>query len=92
MAYDEEAVRDYHKQLTTLKIRFPKCDLTGTDYLSLIKDQAARKGFTTRQKGDDGEPVEVGNVNAYVLDLIEKDLGIIMTKSVKAAKKAVDGK
>lgn len=76
---NREAVAAYHKDLTTIRIRFPAADVIGIDYLQMIKDRAKEKGFQNSKGIDKGE----GNINAYVLDLIEKDLGIEMTKRLK---------
>lgn len=69
---NKDLVKEYHTKLTDIKIRIPKADNVGIDYLSIMKERAKEKGFkNTKGKGAlNGE----GNVNAYILDLVSKDL------------------
>ena len=67
---NKDSVRDYHKKLTDIKVRFPSKDdeLGIPDYKELIGERAkARKQ----------------SVNAYILSLIEKDLGITIKKGFR---------
>ncbi|MCQ2753848.1 MAG: hypothetical protein MJ231_02245 [bacterium] len=82
---DSEITKDYQAKMTMYKIAFPKADENNNipDYNEMIKNRALELGFTVekgRFKGD-------GNVNAYVLHLIEKDLGIEMIKGFSKIKK-----
>lgn len=58
---NKDSVREYHKQLKDMKIRFPKenAELNIPDYAETIKAQAKLLGKS---------------VNEYILDLIENDI------------------
>lgn len=81
---NKEAVRNYHTNLKTLRIRFPaeNPEKGVPDYLSMIRDRAKEKGFICLKGADKGQ----GSVNAYILHLIEQDLGIEMLKGLKDVK------
>lgn len=61
MAYDKQAVANYHSRLKDMKIRFYKADeeLGIPDYSEIIKEQANKLGKSA---------------NEYILDLIENDI------------------
>ena len=79
---NKELVREYHKKLTDIKLRIPSSEIVGVDYLSMMKDKAKEKGFINTKGAEKGK----GNVNAYILDLVSKDLGIEIINSVKDKK------
>lgn len=56
-----KAVKEYHKQIKDMKIRFPKAndELGIPDYSQVIKEQASKFGKSA---------------NEYILDLIEDDV------------------
>lgn len=58
---NKDSVREYHKQLKDMKIRFPKAneELGIPDYSAIIKEQASKLGKSA---------------NEYILDLIEYDV------------------
>lgn len=78
MAGNAERVGKYHEQLTNIRVRFPSPDACGEDYLQMIRDRAKELGFIISKGKDKGE----GSANAYILHLIEKDLGIQMIKGM----------
>ena len=53
----------------------------------MIRDRAKALGFINKKGSDKGE----GSANAYILHLIEKDLGIEMIKGMSALKKSDTG-
>lgn len=59
-------------RLTEVKLRFPapNQELGIPDYLAIIKDRAKAHGFETNKGITKGE----GNVNEYILHLIEADI------------------
>ena len=69
-----ESVRDYHGKLTEIKLRLPKADPERgvPDYPALIRHRAEELGLLTIKGKDKGK----GSANAYILHLIEQDLGI----------------
>lgn len=83
-----EVVKDYHKQLSTIKVRFPAKEVCGVDYAALMRERAVELGMTdTKGKG---------SANAYILHLIERDLvetGKIdkMVKGVRQIDKGAKG-
>ena len=72
MKTNSEIVKDYHKKLTEIKVRFPNEEECGYDYPSMIRARAKDLGLINTKGKDKGE----GSANAYILYLIEKDLGI----------------
>lgn len=78
---NKQSVKDYHNKLETIRVRFPSCDndLGIPDYHSMMKERAYEKGFIDNK-------TKSGSVNAYILDLIEKDLGIDMIKGYRNLK------
>ena len=70
MKENREAVFDYHSKLTTIRVRFPSEEQCGIDLGQLIRERALEKGFINMRGKDKG----TGSANAYILDLIEKDL------------------
>lgn len=68
MKTQEQIIKDYHKKLAEIKIRIPSEESCGINYLSKIRQRAADLGFTSKR----GE----GSINAYVISLIEQDMGI----------------
>lgn len=71
---NSEVVRDYHEKLAEIKVRLPKADAEHgiPDYPSLIRERAEQLGIINTKGKDKGK----GSANAYILYLIEKDLGI----------------
>ena len=69
---NSEIVKDYHEKLVEIKVRFPSEKQCGYDYPSLIRARAKELGIINVKGKDKGE----GSANAYILHLIEKDLGI----------------
>lgn len=68
---NKESVKEYHSKLASIRIRFPaKDDKLGIpDYKALIEARA--------------EEIGEKSVNAYILSLIEKDLGITIKKGFR---------
>ena len=68
---NKESVRDYHNKLANIRVRFPAKDdeLGIPDYKALIEARADEVGEKS--------------VNAYILSLIEKDLGITIKKGFR---------
>lgn len=90
MALDnKDIVKKYHEQLTNIRVRVPAPDevLGIPDYAQMIRDRAKALGFINKKGSDKGE----GSANAYILHLIEKDLGIEMIKGMSALKKSDTG-
>ena len=79
MAGNAERVGRYHDQLTNIRVRFPSLEACGEDYAKMIRDRAKELGFIIEKGKDKGE----GSANAYILHLIEQDLGIQMIKGMK---------
>ena len=75
---NNESVADYHSKLTNLRVRFPSPEVCGVDYQQKMKDRAKELGFIIKKGKDKGE----GSVNAYILHLVEQDLGISMVKGM----------
>lgn len=69
---NSEIVRDYHEKLVEIKVRFPSEKQCGYDYPSMIRARAEQLGLINTKGKDKGK----GSANAYILHLIEKDLGI----------------
>lgn len=74
-----DAVREYHKQIKDIKVRVPAPEVVGVDYLKLMKERAEELGFLNTK----GKDKDKGNINQYILSLVEKDLGIDISRSVK---------
>ena len=72
MKTNSEIVKDYHDKLVEIKIRFPSEKQCGYDYPALIRQRAKDLGIINTKGKDKGE----GSANAYILHLIEQDLGI----------------
>lgn len=81
---NKDIVKKYHKQLNTIRVRIPaKDDEAGIpDYAKMIRDRAKQLGFVNTKGIDKGQ----GSANAYILHLIEKDLGINMIKGMSELK------
>lgn len=64
-----------HARLTEIKLRFPAPDADNNipDYQQIIRDKAAKKGFINVKGGSDRKGQ--GNINEYILNLIEADIG-----------------
>lgn len=64
--------KDYHAKLTEVRVRFPaQDDARGIpDYLAIIRNRAKELGYIQ----PNGKTMGEGNVNAYILDLVEKDI------------------
>lgn len=69
---NSEVVRDYHDKLVEIKVRFPSVKQCGYDYPTMIRERAEQLGIINTKGKDKGK----GSANAYILHLIEKDLGI----------------
>jgi len=78
MAGNAERVGRYHEQLANIRVRFPSPDVCGVDYAKMIRDRAKALGFVVDKGKDKGQ----GSANAYILHLIEQDLGIEMIKGM----------
>lgn len=74
----------YQAKLNVIKVKFPNEETCGIDYAALIRTRAKELGFTVDKGTNKGE----GSANAYILHLIEQDLGIDMNKSVRDPKVA----
>ena len=85
---NNEIVKRYHDKLITIRVRFPaKDDEAGIpDYPQMIRDRAKALGFINKKGSDKGE----GSANAYILHLIETDLGIKMIKGMSDLKENSD--
>lgn len=71
MKSNKEAVKDYHKKLNNIQIRIPAPSDTIPDYKDMIMKHAKSKNLS---------------LNAYVLSLIEKDMGIEIKKGIRDCK------
>lgn len=69
---NSEVVKDYHDKLVEIKVRFPSVKQCGYDYPAMIRERAEQLGIINMKGKDKGK----GSANAYILHLIEKDLGI----------------
>ena len=83
MAGNAERVKNYHNQLSNIRVRFPSPEACGQDYLHMMRDRAKELGFIIERGKDKGE----GSVNAYILHLIEQDLNITMIKGMNQIEK-----
>lgn len=79
MKSNASAVADYHKKIKDIKLRVPAPEICGVDYLALMKERAEQLGIVNTKGKDKG----LGNINAYLLSLVEKDLGIDISRSAK---------
>lgn len=70
MGTNADRVKEYHKQLTNIRVRFPSEEQCGIDYASLIRERALQLGFVNMKGKDKGQ----GSANAYIIHLIEQDL------------------
>lgn len=88
MATNKDSVKKYHQKLTTIRVHIPSAndDVGIPDYTSMIKDRAKELGYINSKGADKGQ----GSINAYILHLIEKDLGIDMIKCMSELKKTKD--
>lgn len=89
MAQDnKDIVKKYHSQLNNIRVRVPAPDeaLGIPDYAQMIRDRAKALGFINKKGSDKGE----GSANAYILHLIETDLGIKMIKGMSDLKENSD--
>ena len=71
---NKERVKDYHAKLVNIMVRLPAPNEQAgiEDYKQMITQQAANQGLS---------------VNAYILGLIEKDMGISILKGIKDTKR-----
>lgn len=83
MTGNAERVGKYHEQLTNIRVRFPSPEICGTDYAKMIRERAKELGFIVEKGKEKGE----GSANAYILHLIEQDLGIKMVKGMNQVEK-----
>lgn len=81
---NREIVKKYHEKLNTIRLRIPAPDtVTGIpDYSQMIRDRAKELGFINQKGVDKGQ----GSANAYILHLIEKDMGVHMIKGMSDLK------
>lgn len=81
---NNEIVKKYHSKLTNIRVRVPAPDAEAgiPDYMTMIRDRAKQLGYVNTKGVDKGE----GSVNAYILHLIENDLGIEMIKGFRELK------
>ena len=56
---NKDRVKSYHNKLANIRVRVPSEEVAGIDYVKIFKNQASKKGLS---------------LNAYILDLIEKDI------------------
>lgn len=62
---------NYHADLVDVKLRFLKGNGEDIpDYLDIIRKRAKDKGYVIHS----GKLIDEGNINAYIIDLIEKDM------------------
>ena len=83
---NSEIVKAYHSQLTNVRVRFPNEEACGIDYLEMMRKRAKELGFIIEKGKDKGE----GSVNAYILHLVETDLGITMQKRMTEVTKSAE--
>lgn len=78
---NKDIVARYHQKLTDIRVRIPSpnSELGIPDYLKMIRDKALQDGFIDNKS-------KQGSANAYILSLIEKDLGITMIKGYRDLK------
>jgi hypothetical protein len=78
---NKDIVKAYHEKLTDIRVRIPapNDELGIPDYLEMIRTKALKEGFIDRK-------TKQGSANAYILSLIEKDLGITMIKGYRELK------
>lgn len=69
---NSDVVRAYHAKLSEIKVRFPDPEQCGCDYAALIRERAEELGLFVERGRDKGR----GSANAYILHLIEQDLGV----------------
>lgn len=81
---NKDVVRKYHEKLTNIRVRVPapNDELGIPDYAQIIRGRAKELGFINQKGADKGE----GSANAYILHLIEHDLGINMIKGMSELK------
>lgn len=78
---NKEIVKAYHEKLTDIRVRIPapNSELGIPDYVKMIRDKAKQDGFIDKKSKE-------GSANAYILNLIEKDLDISMIKGYRDLK------
>lgn len=71
---NKEIVKRYHEKLTNIRLRIPaeNIEVGIPDYADMIRKRAKELGFINKKGIDKGE----GSANAYLIHLIEKDMGI----------------
>lgn len=81
---NKDIVKKYHEKLYNIRVRIPAPDVAAgiPDYPQMIRDRAKKLGFINSKGIDKGQ----GSANAYILHLIEKDLGINMIKGMTELK------
>ena len=77
---NKDIVKKYHNKLTTIRVHLPAPDEAEgiPDYPQMIRNRVKELGFINNKGVDKGK----GSANAYILHLIEKDLGIEMIKGM----------
>ena len=77
---NKDSVEEYHSKLANIRVRVPAADAEHNipDYPTMIRDRAKELGFINQKGVDKGQ----GSANAYILHLIEQDLGITMIKGM----------
>lgn len=81
---NNESVKKYQSKLTTIRVRIlaQNDELNIPDYLQLMRNRAKELGIVNQK----GKNKDDGSINAYILHLIEQDLGIDMIKNVSDTK------
>lgn len=82
---NKDIVKAYHEKLIDIRVRIPapNKELGIPDYLEIIRKKALHDGFIDKKS-------KQGSVNAYILSLIEKDLGITMIKGYRGLKNNIN--
>lgn len=83
MKANKDVVNDHHEKLAEVRVRFPSADICGYDYPAMIRERAEELGLINIKGKDRGK----GSANAYILHLIQKDLGIEIESVGEIAKK-----
>lgn len=78
---NKDNVAKYHEKLADIRVRIPapNSELGIPDYVKMIRDKAKQDGFIDNK-------TKQGSANAYILNLIEKDLDITMIKGYRDLK------
>lgn len=79
-----EYVKAYTQDIQVIKLKVPAAneELGVPDYQKMLRDKAKEEGYILTKGSFKGQ----GNINAYLLDLIERELGITMIKTMSEVK------